>query len=117
MKTDQQIRSYIAGAMMQHSQHPPALLHLLVSYIGQLQEEMKRETEDTFAERVCEEHHPGRAATGLYCRLCHDAEMAGRFGSLPGSPHSAGELTYPGEDKVSDEELLLNNLTLKPPEG
>lgn len=120
LKSDQQIKSYIAGAMRQYSTQPVALLHILSGYVAQLQEEMKRESEDTFADRVCEMRHPGKPATGVYCRLCHSAEMAGKFGSLPGG-HPAGDLVFPGDSSLkvpvegvpTDEEMLLEGVVIK----
>lgn len=97
MKSEEQIKSYIVQAMQQHGQQPRALLHILTGYVAQLQEEMLRETVDTLADRVCAQLHPGKAATGVYCRLCHDHEMAGRYGSIPGQ---AGPLAEFPEDTV-----------------
>jgi hypothetical protein len=100
VKSDAQIRSHIINAMRAQGANPPALLHLLTGFIVQLQEEMKRETEDTFAERACEGMHPGKFAAGVFCRLCHDAQMAGRFGSIMGkSPVSP-------QAKLEDEDMM-----------
>lgn len=97
MKSDVEIRNHIIQLIMQHAQNPSALVHLLVGYVTQLQDLMKRDREDELADKVCEHRHPGRIPQGLYCRLCHDAEMAGKFGSLPGQPRPSGDLVYPGE--------------------
>lgn len=85
-----------------------ALLNVLTGYIAQLQEEMKRETEDTFAERACSGRHPGKAATGLYCKMCHDSEMGGKFGSIPGGGTS---LVFPDEEQAVNAGLGGDDLS------
>lgn len=106
MKSDKEIKAYIANTMMTHGQNPVAFLNVMVGYVAQLQELMKRDREDTFAERACEHRHPGQLAQGVYCKLCHDAEMSSRFGSLPPefakagpTGHEGGEFIMPGDDK------------------
>lgn len=83
VKSDQEIRSHIATAMRTYGGNGKALLHVLTGYVTQLQEHMKRDLEDQFAERACEGLHPGKLATGVYCKLCHDHTMAATHGSLP----------------------------------
>jgi hypothetical protein len=99
VKSDEQIRAYIINAMRTHGGQPKALLHILTGYIAQLQGEMKRESEESFASMVCEGRHPGKPPAGVYCRLCHDSEMAGRFGSIPTKQGPTSEdLVFPSED-------------------
>jgi hypothetical protein len=99
MRSDVEIRHFIIGAMRQYGGSPPALLNVLTGYVAQLQELMKRDTEDQFVEKACQGLHPGRMAQGLYCKLCHDIEMAGTYGGLP--PEA-----QPKEGKSSPEEDL-----------
>jgi hypothetical protein len=116
MKSDIEIRSHIVSLIRTHAQNPGALVHLLAGYVTQLQDLMKRDREDEFAEKVCEHRHPGHLAQGLYCRLCHDAEMAGKFGSLPGTPHPSGDLLFTGDEEgasVPDVDSLLDGIKIK----
>lgn len=118
MKSDEEIKSFIINAMMQYGQNPKALLHVVTGYVTQLQELMKRDHEDIMAERACMHRHPGKVATGVYCKLCHDAEMAGKFGSIPGQ--GGRELVFPGETSGpaavpgTTEDDLLDMINIKP---
>ncbi len=122
MKSDVEVRNHVIMILRSHAQNPVALIHLLVGYIDELQGLMKRDREDEFADQVCEHRHPGKLAQGLYCRMCHDAEMAGKFGSLPTSPHPSGDLMFPGDAEnqraaeagpASLEDSLLGDIKIK----
>ena len=131
MKSGKAIKSHIASCMRMYGQQPSALLHVLAGYVEQLQEDLKHDAENVFADRVCEKRHPKSPAEGVYCRACHDAEMAGRFGTLPPefaaagpTGHSGEELVFPGEEPDeapggggSDEDIALDleGVTIKPP--
>ncbi len=134
MKSGKEIKAHIVGCMRMYGHQPSALLHVLAGYVEQLQEDLKHDRENTFAERVCEKRHPRSPADGVYCRACHDVEMAGKFGSLPPefakagpTGHPGGEdLVFPGEGpggvqsdaELSDEEAIeldLANVTIKLP--
>ena len=115
MRSNIEIRNYIAGAMRQYSQSPVAMLNILTGYIAQLQDLMKRDHEDVMAETACAGHHPGRFPQGVYCKLCHDAEMAGKFGTIPGQPTKGGpDFMIGKEGEIDDAELLLQDLNIKP---
>ena len=114
MRSNIEIRNYIAGAMRQYSQSPVAMLNILTGYITQLQDLMKRDHEDVMAEGACAGHHPGRFPQGVYCKLCHDAEMAGKFGTIPGQPKGGPDFVVGGEKgEVDSAELLLQDLNIK----
>lgn len=126
MKSDTEIRNHIANLMRMQGQNPLALLHLLTGYVTQLQDLMKRDRMDELAEAVCEHRHPGKLAASIYCKLCHDVEMAGKFGSIPGQ--GGNQLIYKsGDDQlgaeavpeggISDEEILLGGVNIKPLPG
>ncbi len=100
MKSGKEIKSHIASSMRMYGHQPSALLHVLAGYIEQLQEDLKHDAENDFADRVCEKRHPESPAEGVYCRKCHDIEMAGRFGSLPPEFAKAGPTGHPGEELV-----------------
>lgn len=110
MKDDKEIRSHIIGVLRQYGAQPAAVLHVLTGYVAQLQELMKRDQEDAFVDRVCLRLHPGQLAQGVYCKLCHDVEMAGKFGSLP--PEA-----QPKEGEEDDDLELMDIPNMKPPEG
>lgn len=88
VKSDKEIRSQIIMYMQQFGNKPQAFLNVVCGYVTQMQDLMKLDHEDIIADRVCEKRHPGSAATGLYCRACHEREMAGQFGALP--PEAGG---------------------------
>jgi hypothetical protein len=124
VKSDQQIRSYIVNAMRMYGAQPPAFLNVMTGFVAQLQEEMKRETEDSLAERACQGRHPGRAPAGVYCKLCHSSEMTGHFAGLPPEFEQRGggkgrDLVLPGDDPnaapadLDDDEML--DIQLLPP--
>jgi hypothetical protein len=122
VKTDQQIRSYIINYMRQYGHSPKGLLTVLTGFITSIQDDVKRDREDEFVERACAGHHPGRLPKGIYCKLCHDAEMAGKFGQLPpeitsqmkgdvpGNPHGDVDLEFEGDD-----DLDLMGVKIAPP--
>jgi len=121
MKSDIEIRNQVIMIIRAQAQNPVAMVHLLTGYVRELQDLMKRDREDELSEKVCEHRHPGRLSQGLYCRLCHDAEMAGKFGSLPTAPHPSGDLLFEGDAEnqasaeagASNVDLMLGDIKIK----
>lgn len=100
MKSDQEVKNGVTGIVRMYYQQPKAMVHAIAGYVRDLQELMKRDREDEFAEKACQGKHPGRLAQGTYCKLCHDAEMANKFGSLP------PEAIPPDQDDDDDDDDL-----------
>lgn len=116
MKSDKEIEAHIANAMRSYGHSPRALLNVLKGFITQLQDDMKREREEALADRACEQRHPGKLPSGIYCKSCHEVEMAGRFGSLPpefakvgATAVRSGELTFPNEERGAPGDSLSDD--------
>lgn len=106
MKSDKEIRSFIINAMQQQGQNPQGLLNVLCGYVNRLQDDMKRDSEADMADRVCEHAHPGVMPAGVFCRTCHDAQMANKFGAIQGQAPLV---------ELEDEEVALMNVKLSAP--